>query len=140
MKSMSIGELGRRTGTKVNTIRFFEETGLMPKPFRSGSGRRVYGEVDLRRLAFIRHGRALGFRPDAVRSLLELNDEPQRNCDEVRGLARGHLAEVTGRLARLRALQRELKRMISACDDGRRVADCRIMEALAHNSFVKEGK
>ena len=112
----------------------------MPAPFRTGSGRRAYGEADVSRLAFIRHARALGFPPDAVRSLLALNDQPERECEEVRDLARGHLMEVTERLARLRALQRELKRMISACDDGRRVADCRIMEALAQNGLLGDAK
>ena len=135
-KMLTIGDLAAATGTKVNTIRYYEETGLMPKPLRSGSGRRLYGQGDLRRLAFIRHARALGFRPEAVRSLLALNDQPERACGEVRDLAQGHLEEVTERLARLLSLQRELNRMISACDDGRRVADCRIMEALAQNNSV----
>lgn len=136
---MTIGELGRSTGTKVNTIRFYEEVGLMPKPIRTSSGRRTYGAGDLRRLAFIRHARGLGFGTSVIRSLLDLSDGPDRECDEVRELARSHLKEVTVRLRQLNALQGELKRMISACDSGRRVADCRILEAVAERGPGADG-
>ena len=77
-KPLMIGDLGRRTGTKVNTIRFYEEVGLLPKPARTASGRRTYGEDDLRRLAFIRHARSLGFGTDMIRFLLDLAAQPER--------------------------------------------------------------
>ena len=136
--SMTIGELGRSTGTKVNTIRFYEEVGLMPKPIRTTSGRRTYGAGDLRRLAFIRHARGLGFATNVIRSLLDLSDCPDRECGEVRELASSHLQEVTVRIGQLKALQTELKRMISACDSGRRVADCRILEAVAERGATAD--
>lgn len=129
-KAMAIGDLARATGTKVNTIRFYEEVGLMPVPFRTASGRRSYDSRDLRRLAFIRHARALGFSTALVRSLLELSDEPDRECGEVREIAQCYLGEVEERIARLEALRSELSRMVADCASGRRVADCRILEAL----------
>ena len=73
-KRLAIGDLARQTGTKVNTIRFYEEIGLLPLPNRTASGRRTYATADVRRLAFIRHGRGLGFSIDEIRSLFALDD------------------------------------------------------------------
>ena len=130
-KPLMIGDLARRTGTKVNTIRFYEEMGLLPQAARTAAGRRTYGESDLRRLAFIRHARALGFSTPVIRSLLDLAEDPERECDEVRDIAKLHLADVATRIKQLKALQAELGRMVAECGAGRRVADCRIMEALS---------
>lgn len=130
-KPLMIGDLARRTGTKVNTIRFYEETGLLPAAARTAAGRRTYGESDLRRLAFIRHARALGFSTSMIRSLLDLADDPERNCDEARDIAQLHLNDVQKRLEQLNALQLELSRMVTECGAGHRVADCRIMEVLS---------
>ena len=79
-KSTLIGDLARRTGTKSNTIRFYEEIGLMPKAARTEAGRRTYAEVDFRRLSFIRHSRGLGFSIDEIRSLMALSDVYITDC------------------------------------------------------------
>ena len=129
-KSLMIGDLARRTSTKVNTIRFYEEVGLLPKPRRTASGRRTYGEDDLRRLAFIRHARKLGFGTDMIRSLLVLAAQPERGCGEARAIAVHHLAEVDTRIRGLEALRAELDRMVSECGGHRCVAECGILEAL----------
>ena len=129
-KPLMIGDLARLTGTKVNTIRFYEETGLLRQAARTEGGRRVYSESDLRRLAFIRHARSLGFGTLVVRSLLDLAEDPERECDEARNIASRHLLDVKQRVKQLKALQAELTRMVAACGQGRRVADCRIMVAL----------
>ena len=129
-KPLMIGDLGRRTGTKVNTIRFYEEVGLLPKAARTASGRRIYGEDDLRRLAFIRHARSLGFGTDMIRSLLDLGEQPERGCGEARAIAVHHLAEVDMRIRRLEALRTELERIVSECEGQRHIAECGILEAL----------
>ena len=85
-KRLAIGDLARQTGTKVNTIRFYEEIGLLPEALRTASGRRTYDTADLRRLAFIRHARQLGFSIPEIRSLLALSDQPDRDCAEARPL------------------------------------------------------
>ncbi len=74
----SIGELARQAGYAVQTLRYFEQTGLMPQAPRTAGGQRRYGEKELRRLLFIRHARDLGFELDAVRSLLKLAGHPTR--------------------------------------------------------------
>lgn len=129
-RALMIGDLARETGTKVNTIRFYEEVGLLPKAARTASGRRTYGMNDLRRLLFIRHSRDLGFGTSMIRSLLELSAHPEQRCDEARDIARFHLSDVKARIKRLKALQAELDRMVSECSTGRLVAECRVLEAL----------
>ncbi|WP_427976128.1 MerR family transcriptional regulator [Acidocella sp.] len=126
---MTIGMLGRATGTKVETIRYYEKIGLLPPPGRSGGNYRSYGEAELGRLSFIRRARQLGFSLDQVRALLELSDDRGRDCATVDAFARGHLAEVERKIADLAALQKELAAMIDSCHGGT-VESCRIIEAL----------
>jgi len=126
---LAIGDLSRRTGVKIPTIRYYESIGLLPEPARSAGGQRRYGAAHLRRLAFVRHARDLGFEIDAVRELLAMAADPQRGCGEAHAITRAHLADVEDRIARLEALRLELRSLL-ACANGT-VADCRIIEALA---------
>lgn len=130
---LSIGRLSRETGTKVQTVRYYEQIGLMPEAERSAGGQRRYTTADLERLAFIRHARELGFPLAAVRELLDLADNPRRPCDEVDAIARRQLVRVERRIGRLEALRTELARMIDQCS-GERVSDCRIIEVLRDHS------
>lgn len=130
---LPIGELSRRTGTKVQTVRYYEEIGLMREAGRTAGGQRRYEPADLDRLAFIRHARQLGFPLDAIRELLSLSDEPSRSCSEVDSVARRQLHQVEQRIARLQALRTELKRMVAECD-GDSVAECRVLEVLRDHS------
>jgi len=127
---MAIGALARRTGVKVPTIRYYESIGLLPSPLRSESGRRVYGEVAVRRLSFIRHARELGFEIDAIRDLLALQVRPGGPCSSVDAIARHHLIAVDGKIARLKRLRKELTRMLADCQQ-RDIASCKVIEALA---------
>ena len=127
---MRIGELGRATATKVETIRYYEQTGLLPAPERTSGNYRSYGEVHLVRLSFVRRARDLGFSIDQVRALLDLSDDRARDCSSVDRIATEHLREVDRKIADLSALRRELSALIASCDGGT-VAECRILEALA---------
>lgn len=126
---LTIGELGKATGTKVETIRYYERIGLLPKPPRTDGNYRAYGKSELGRLSFIRRARDLGFPLDHVRALLSLSDDRGRDCATVDALARDHLAEVEHKIADLTALRRELAALIKSCKGGT-VAECRIIEAL----------
>lgn len=127
---VTIGRLARETGCKIPTIRYYETVGLLPPPPRSAGNQRLYGPAHRRRLAFIRHARALGFGQPAIRELLELAGDPDRPCAAADAVARRHLVAVDRRIAALTALREELKRMIGSCEGGR-VADCRVLEVLA---------
>lgn len=126
---LPIGALASRTGTKVNTILFYEDIGLLPPAARTASGRRSYGPEDVRRLAFIRSARGLGFSIDEIRSLKALAAGPEQDCAEVRALAARHLLDVDERLERMVRLRAELARIVQLCEGGR-IADCRVIEAI----------
>jgi Cu(I)-responsive transcriptional regulator len=128
--NLSIGELGRLTGTKVETIRYYERIGLLTAPERTAGNYRAFGAEQLSRLSFIRRSRDLGFSLDQVRALLDLSDDRSRPCEAIDAIAKEHLAEVDRKIADLRALRRELGNMIDRCRCGT-VADCRIVEALS---------
>lgn len=128
--ALTIGDLGKATGTKVETIRYYERIGLLPKPPRTSGNYRDYGSAELGRLSFVRRARDLGFSLDQVRALLDLSDDRQRDCASVDILANEHLAEIDRKLADLKALRRELSSLIASCQGGT-VSECRILEALA---------
>lgn len=132
----NIGDVARSTGLKVPTIRFYEQEGLISPPARTESGRRVYSEEDVRRLAFIRHARALGFELDDVRAFLDLADHPERPCREADQIARKQLQEVEARIAQLLSLKAELSRIVESCSGGVS-AQCRVIEALADHTHCK---
>jgi len=130
---LTIGTMSRETGTNVQTIRYYEQIGLLPEPERTKGGQRRYHSIDLDRLAFIRHARQLGFPLQDIRELLVMADQPQQSCKEVDTIARRQLVEVEQRLAQLNALREELKRMIVDCRGGS-VAECRILGVLGDHS------
>jgi Cu(I)-responsive transcriptional regulator len=127
---LSIGSLARATGTKVETIRWYERVGLLPPPARTAGNYRSYGRPHLERLSFVRRARDLGFTLDQVRDLLRLADQRDRSCEDVDAIARVHLAEVDRKIADLQAMRRELADVIACCGHGT-VADCRILSALS---------
>ena len=124
-----IGALSGRTGCSIETIRYYERIGLLPAPPRSAGGHRVYDDDHLKRLTFIRRGRALGFTLDQVRGLLGLVDGGDFSCDEVRQLTLAHLGEIRDKIADLRRLQQTLDEMAAQCDRGE-LPDCPIIETL----------
>ena len=128
--SMSIGELARATGTKAETIRYYERIGLLPRPARTASNYRSYGPAELARLSFVRRARSLGFSIEQISALLDLSDNCERSCDAVDALAREHLATIEAKISDLAALRRELADLIGQCSRGT-IADCRIIDALA---------
>jgi DNA-binding transcriptional MerR regulator len=131
--NLPIGELARRTGVKVPTIRFYEQIGLLSAPPRTEGNQRRYGQTEVERLNFIRHSRELGFEVDDIRELLDMAAAPQASCHQADSIARNHLSEIDRRIASLTALRSELTRMVEECGHGR-ICDCRIIEVLADHS------
>jgi DNA-binding transcriptional MerR regulator len=129
---ISIGELSRRTGVKVPTIRYYESVALMPPPSRSEGKQRRYAQPEVSRLIFIRHARELGFEIEAIRTLLALQDDPNQSCTIADRIARARLADVEQRIRSLTALKAELELMINGCKHGY-VATCRVIEVLANH-------
>jgi len=136
MAGLTIGRLAQATATKVQTIRYYETIGLMAPFTRTEGGHRLYDREDLKRLTFIRHARELGFPIEAIRELLSLSDTPETSCERADAIARRRLDEVEQRLTRLKALQKELKRMVSECGHGR-VCNCRVIEVLSDHQLCQ---
>lgn len=130
MLGMTIGQLAKATATQVETVRYYEKIGLLPKVARTAGNYRSYGSAEVSRLSFIRRARDLGFGLDQVRTLLSLADDRDRPCGEVDALARQHLEAVDRKIVDLTALRGELSSLIAQCGRGT-VAECRILEALA---------
>ncbi|GLK78123.1 MerR family transcriptional regulator [Methylopila jiangsuensis] len=135
---LAIGELGRATDTKVETIRYYERIGLLAAPRRTSGNYRAYDGSHLNRLSFIRRSRDLGFSLDQVRALLGLADQKDRPCEAVDEIAKTHLAEVERKIADLTALKGELENMIHQCGCGT-VRDCRIIETLSPEAASAKG-
>ncbi|MBD9485323.1 MerR family DNA-binding protein [Pseudomonas sp. PDM14] len=127
-KPLTIGALSRDSGVNLETIRFYERSGLLPAPARSASGYRHYEEVDVRRLRFIRRGRELGFSLDEIRNLLDLAAHPQSPCDAADRMAREHLDAIETRIRDLLSMQAELRKLAD-CHSGH-AEHCRLLEAL----------
>ena len=131
----SIGQLSKRSGVKVPTIRYYEQMGLIDAPERSAGNQRRYTVDGLNRLSFIRHSRDLGFSIEDVRGLLNLSEHPEKPCQDAHSIAVQHLEDVQNRIAKLRRLERELKR-ISKCDADS-VSDCAVIETLADHRLCE---
>lgn len=125
----SIGEIARETGASVQTIRYYEAKGLLPKPPRTEGGQRRYGSQHRARLAFIRHARELGFSLDSIGELIRYSDRKDVPCGPVDRIARRQLTEVDRRIERLQRLRTALAAMVADCEGGN-VASCRILGAL----------
>src|SRR4051812_19898843 len=132
-RALTIGDLAKTTDTKVVTIRYYEQTGLLPAPSRTSGNYRSYEPEHLDRLRFIRRCRELGFTLEQVRELLTLAGQGERDCCAVDQIAQEHLAAVERKIADLRRLAAELHRISDGCQGGT-VAECRIIEALSPSS------
>lgn len=133
-QNYTIGDMARVGNCKVQTIRYYEQIGLLPEPRRTQGNQRIYPQSHRDRLNFIRHSRELGFPLEQIRKMLALNDEPGHSCEEVDKIAHSHLVEVESRIVRLQEMKQELERMISQCAGGL-VSDCRIIEVLSDHSL-----
>ncbi len=133
---ISIGQLSTLTGVNIETIRYYERNGVMPRPPRTAGGRRTYDETFVKRLSFVSRSRQLGFSLDEIRSLLALVDDHEYTCAHVRELTLRHAAEARRKIADLRKLERTLKDMAAQCH-GDRVPECPIVDALLEGSQVK---
>lgn len=126
---IGIGAASRRSGCTVETIRYYERIGLVPKPQRMASRYRLYAPADVQRLMFIRRARELGFALDEIRDLLRLAADAVDPCAAVREVAAGHLGDVRAKIADLREMERVLAEAVRQCESGTR-ASCPIIDAL----------
>lgn len=127
---MTIGGVARASGVGIDTVRFYEREGLLPKPQRRASGYRDYAPATVQRLCFIRRAKELGFSLDEIRELLALSSDRERGVRGVKQRAESRLAEVERRIRELKRIQRGLKHLIDACPGHGSLDACPILAAL----------
>ncbi len=130
---IAIGKAALASGVKVPTIRYYENIGLLPSPSRNDGNRRLFEQADVKRLAFIRHARELGFGIEEIRELLKLSDDPETSCAAADRIAKSHLKQVELRIEKLKTLHKELKRMVEECSHGQ-VSQCHVIEVLGNHA------
>jgi DNA-binding transcriptional MerR regulator len=132
----SIGDLSKQTGVKIPTIRYYEKIGFINHASRSAGNQRRYRQAELERLSFIRHARELGFTLGNIRELVAINHDRGQTCTEIHNIASLHLKSTKQRIAKLKSLGRELKRIEVSCGE-RVLGECRVIQALADHSLCK---
>ena len=137
-RALSIGGMSGKTGVNIETIRYYERIGIMPRPMRTEGGHRAYDADQLKRLAFIKRSRELGLSLGEVRALLDLVDTGTYTCAEVHEMTMKHLASIRKKLNDLRRLERVLKGMAAECSRGD-VPDCPVIDALFDAQLTKQG-
>ncbi len=130
--TLKIGELARRTGCQVETIRYYEKEGLLPSAARSEGNYRLYGPAHVERLQFIRHCRSLDMTQDEIRGLLAFKDSPEENCGEVNALLDKHIDHVARRIGELQELQGHLETLRGQCHTAQAAKDCGILQGISN--------
>jgi Cd(II)/Pb(II)-responsive transcriptional regulator len=135
---LKIGELAKRSGCPVETIRYYERIGLLMPPQRTGNNYRAYSERHAERLQFIRHCRALDMGLDEIRVLLEVRDAPEQECTDVNELLDRHIERVGAKIAELATLERQLTQLRGCCVATRASHSCGILHALSEHEVVHQ--
>lgn len=132
---VTIGKAALQAGVSVDTVRFYERSGLLGKARRTASGYRVYDDTDVARLRFVRRAKALGFTLEEIAGLLALNDGVGRRSS-VRAVAQRRLTEIEQRIADLDRVRRSLAHLVRQCHGDGDLAGCPIIESLVDDSDV----
>ncbi len=133
---LTIGDLSRRTGVKVPTIRYYEQMGLIEPAERSEGNQRRYSRQERERLSFIKHARDLGLTIDSIRELLDLSLHPEQPCAQADRIAAEQLKAVREKIEKLKRLESELDRIATHCH-GDQIKDCYVIQALANHDLCE---
>ena len=130
----TIGKASEQSGVNIETIRYYEREGIVPKPGRSEGGRRLYTSDDIAKLRFVRRCRDLGFPISIIQTFLSLTALNDRSCGEVKTMAENHLVEINAKIENLVRLREALLNLSSNCEEG--TAACPMLEALMKDGFA----
>lgn len=127
---MRTGELAARAGVNIQTVRFYERRGILPKPTRTASGYRVYSAEAVRMIRFVKRAQNLGFTLDEVEDLLRLRNNRRASCAQVKAAGQTKMDDVEAKIASLQAMKRALAVLLASCERNDRDRACPILEAL----------
>lgn len=131
MHAMTVSKLANAAGVHIETVRFYEREGLLPKPERSSGGHRLYSDDDAERLRFIQRSKDVGFTLKEIHELLFLRDSNIATCGDIGEVARRKLAEIEAKLALLHQMRDHLKELVDQCPGGTAsVKECNILQDL----------
>jgi len=130
IRRMRTGELAARAGVNLQTVRFYERRGILPKPARTPRGYRVYSSEAVRLIRFIKRAQELGFTLDEVEELLRLRNNRRSSCAAVKSAGKAKMADVEAKIASLNAMKRALAVLLASCERNDRDRECPILEAL----------
>ncbi|MBS0200422.1 MAG: heavy metal-responsive transcriptional regulator [Proteobacteria bacterium] len=128
---MKIGQLAQRADVNIDTVRYYEREGLLPKPERLASGYRIYSESDVKRLRFVRRAKALGFTLPEVRELLDLSRSRGDDMASMKAAAQDKINDVRARIAELERVRVALEGLIDSCPGHGALEQCPILNALS---------
>jgi DNA-binding transcriptional MerR regulator len=132
-KMFAIGQASQQSGVNIETIRYYEREGVVPKPGRSAAGRRLYSAEEIAKLRFVKRCRDLGFPLSIIQIFLSLAAREDRSCGEVKSLAENHLTEIDAKIENLTRLREALLSLSRNCDEG--TAACPMLAALMRDGF-----
>jgi len=131
MKTFTVGQLAKNAAVNVETVRYYERRGLLPKPARSGSKYRQYTEKDVTRLVFIRRAKELGFTLREISELLSLRLDDETTCGDVKKLSVQKLSDVEKKITDLQSIKEKLEELVRLCDqENAATNECPILGAL----------
>lgn len=131
---MKIGQLAQRAEVNIDTVRYYEREGLLPKPERLSSGYRIYGEGDVKRLRFVRRAKALGFTLPEIRELLELSHSRDDDMAAMKAAALDKIVDVKARIAELERMRVALEGLVESCPGHGALEQCPILNALSEDA------
>jgi MerR family copper efflux transcriptional regulator len=130
MQSLTTGQLAKQAGVNIETIRYYERKGLIPKPHRRDSGYRQYPEAMITRILFIKHAKTLGFSLKEIKELLSLKHDPKTPCSEVRKRAESKIEDIDEKIRTLQKMKKALFKLTKSCTGSGPARECPILEAV----------
>ena len=134
--TLKIGELSKSTGCSIETIRYYEKAGLLPEPARTAANYRLYNQQHRERLLFIRHCRSMDITLAEITVLLQLREQPQKNCAEVNTLLDRHIQQVDAHMQQLLQMKQHLLNLREKCTGIRGIEQCGILQGLSDSSYL----
>ncbi len=131
MKTFTVGQLAKKAEVNIETVRFYEKRGLLPKPIRRESGYRQYSENDVARILFIKRAKELGFTLKEISELLSLKIDTDTTCGDVKRLANSKVNNIEEKIKDLQRIKQTLNELILLCDKESAISsECPILESM----------
>ncbi len=130
MDGLTIGQLAKQSNVHVETVRYYERRGLIPKPPRTVSNFRMYSTETLRRVKFIKEAQGLGFSLKEIKNLLALRAAPRAKCADVRNYAIQKIGDIQERIRSLQRMRSSLEKLLRECSGDLPATECPILESL----------